>query len=89
MWTFDELATNDTHIQGGCYVTESTIYKKSGTAVGAYCHTATAFDSTTAGTRIDYVLMANYLLTFTKTYSAGFYQNAYGATLEQIILTID
>jgi len=101
-WTYSVIDNNDPHLQGNCYVTSDTVYKR--TEVSGYenaCQTATEFNAGPSE-RTDYFVFYTFstdskgnqvkrtnLLTFTKKYPAGFDMNAYSASVEHIIGIID
>ena len=103
-WTYTLLDNNDPHLQGGCYVTADTVYKRTkftGYADGTACQTTTELNPG-PGERTDYFVMQTSwtnskgvpvprtnLFTFTKKYPAGFDMDTYGATLERVIKIID
>jgi hypothetical protein len=92
-WTVTILKKDDPHLQGNCYVTTSTVYKKTPvTGFENACQTSTAF-SADAGVRTDYFVMQVdtqlVLITFTKTHAANFNHNDYSATLDHVISIID
>jgi hypothetical protein len=101
-WTYSVIDNNDPHLQGDCYVTSDTVYKR--TEVSGYenaCQTATEFNAGPSE-RTDYFVFYTFtsdskgnqikrtnLLTFTKKYPTGFDMNAYSASVEHIIGIID
>ena len=103
-WTYALLDNNDPHLQGGCYVTADTVYKRTkftGYADGTVCQTTTEINPG-PGERTDYFVFHDggmnskgvqetrtHLFTFTKKYSAGFDMDTYGATIERVVNIID
>jgi hypothetical protein len=103
-WTYTLLKNDDPHLNGNCYVTEDTVYKRTeftGYESGSACQTTTALNPG-PGVRTDYFVFHNgyenskgvqvtetHLFTFTKTYPAGFDMDTYGATIERVINIID
>lgn len=94
-WTYTLLENDDTHLQGGCYVTDATVYART-TFAGRenVCLTTTAL-ADGPGTRTDYYVFTSdavkgktQMYTFTKTYPAGFDMNAYGAVMERVIVDL-
>jgi hypothetical protein len=88
-WTYTLLDSNDPHLQGDCYATEATVYKK--TSFSGFenaCQTTTELNAG-VGERTDYFVFhtgkQTQLFTFIKKYPVGFDMNAYGATVEHII----
>lgn len=97
-WTYSILANNDPRLQGGCVVTDDTVYKKTSFA-GSWgeganvCQTTSVFGAGPA-TRVDYFVFPwsdgrVHLLTITKTYPAGFDMDGYGAVVDHMIGSID
>ena len=96
-WTYDILAKNDPRLQGGCVVTDDTVYKKTSFAswgVSAnVCQTTSSFGAGSA-TRVDYFVFPYtngrvHLLTITKIYPAGFDMDGYGAVVDHMVGSID
>ena len=97
-WTYTIVDKNDPNLQGKCYVTDATVYKKTDFENWInVCQTTTEFGSG-PGTRVDYFIFSSFaidnknkvnLFTFTKTYPAGFDMNGYGVVLNNIIGIID
>jgi len=101
-WTYTLLKNDDSHLNGDCYVTDTTVYKKTtGFGFENACQTTTEIKDG-PGERTDYFVFHSgyvngkneridqaHLFTFTKKYPANFDMNAYSATLLNIINIID
>ncbi len=101
-WAYTLLDNSDPRLKGDCYVTDTTVYKRTDfSSFERACQTTTSFEAA-SGTRMDYFVFRTsyqdeegnqitrtHLFTFTKTYPVGFNMNGYDLILEKIINIID